>query len=968
MNESQTPFPWQAEWIWGGGEESPRNEWRCFRQSLQTSEQLPAHASLKITADSRYVLYVNGEQVGRGPVRSWPFELAYDEYEISHLLKADTDNVIAVLVMHYGVSTFQYLRGRGGLLVQVHTEDQAQPLLITDASWKTAIHEGFDPTSSRISCQLAFTEIIDARKWNEAWTTTDFNDTDWNQAVAIGAVGMKPWTTLVERSIPYLTEEPRYPERVEALQSVKPVPWSAVFDLRNLFDPESANHANNITFIGYLATQIRVEKPTKVTLGSVDHGRASWQLSVNGTWLEPSAFTGEPPEQSISFDLLAGNNLIMLSLSGNIHGHGFHLGIDCDEPFSLHLPEIHGVRAGAANESLSAFVSIGPFDLVEQIDHQPPLPFREDHPDFVRARGIANEADLADFKQWIKPVSSQLVSLNDVFSACVWKKSSHTHPVPHKLQNAVIPGPDAAVVPIYPDLDTELTIDFGQELTGYLVFEVEAPAGTIIDLYGYEYQDEGQIQHTYQLDNTLRYVCREGRQVYTSLVRRGLRYLSFTVREAAAPIKVFSVKMLQSNYPVAEVGRFKSSDPLLNDIWQISQHTTRLCMEDTFVDCPAFEQAYWVGDARNEALINYYLFGSREIVEHCLRLVPGSSFQSPLYVDQVPSGWNSVIPNWTFFWVTACLEYSRFSGDQKFAADMWPHIKFTLEHYLTKLDEQGLLNMQGWNLLDWAAFEQPRSGVVTPQNMFLVKALRDGAELAKTAGDESGGLRFFTYADELSGAINTYLWNHERNAYIDCIHTDGRLSATTSMQTQVVAVLCDIAEGDRKQVLEQYLVQPPSSFVQIGSPFMSFFYYEALAKMGRMDLLLADMRKQYGAMIDLDASTCWEMYPAPGSKWPTRSHCHAWSAGPAYFLGAYILGVRGESSGWTKVIVAPEPTGLTWAKGTVPLPSGGRIDVSWQVEHSAKQIKLRLAAPQHIEIDVQAPDGYEITVHKIDIG
>ncbi len=77
-------------------------------------------------------------------------------------------------------------------------------------------------------------------------------------------------------------------------------------------------------------------------------------------------------------------------------------------------------------------------------------------------------------------------------------------------------------------------------------------------------------------------------------------------------------------------------------------------MEDTFVDCPAFEQVFWVGDSRNEALVSNYLYGVNDIVKRCLRLVPGSKDQTPLYADQVPSGWSSVIPNWTFFWAIAC--------------------------------------------------------------------------------------------------------------------------------------------------------------------------------------------------------------------------------------------------------------------------------------------------------------------------
>ncbi|QYR24082.1 glycoside hydrolase family 78 protein [Paenibacillus sp. sptzw28] len=979
---------WQASWIWGAGEESPRNEWRCFRKVFSLPAKMSERAAVKITGDSRYVLYVNGHHVGRGPVRSWPFELAYDEYEIGHLLRRGAENVIAVLVMHFGVSTFQYLRGRGGLIAQIESGDSREPLLATDETWKTMIHAGHDTYSSRMSCQLPFTEITDSRAWNESWHLLEYDESGWESAVVIGPAGMEPWVRLVEKTIPHLTEEPVYPVRVESLHSVKPVPWAAVIDLRNLFAPESADHANNVQFSGLVATVIRVAKATKFIIGNVDSGRIMSLYGVNGVWHGIEAFTGKSPERFLEVNLRQGDNLIMLDVNGQSHGHGFHIGFDCEEPFEVLAPPLPGKPSSQAvvtsgnnetpvpltspNKVSPHFIAIGPFDTVEVIDHRDTRPLLRDHPDFERAKRSSAAGELAELADWIKPVPAQMVNLSDVFTACVWKKSRRAQPVPHTLQNAVIAGANAAFLPMVPDMDTELVIDFGRELSGYIAFDIDASAGTVVDLYGFEFMHDGWIQHTYTLDNTLRYICREGRQTYTSNVRRGLRFLMVTVRGSTAPVKLYEVKMLQSNYPVADVGRFHCSDPLLNDIWQISRNTTILCMEDTFVDCPAFEQAFWVGDARNEALINYYLFGASDIVERCLRLVPGSSFQTPLYADQVPSGWNSVIPNWTFFWVTACLEYHRFSGDRAFAEDMWPHVRFTLDHFLQRLDDKGLLRMKGWNFLDWAAFEQPMDGVVTPQNMFLVKGLRDAARLAEAAGEREAAQRYLESARQLRAAIDEQLWDDNRQAYLDCIHADGSPSVTISMQTQVVAFLCGIAEGERARVLEQYIAVPPASFVQIGTPFMSFFYHEALAELNRIELLLEDIRTQYGVMVEYEASSCWEKYPSSGArsnpKLLTRSHCHAWSAGPAYFLSAYVLGVRGVTPGWSKVVVAPQPAGLAWAKGAVPLPDGGRIDVSWRVNESGRRLTVRITAPHDLEIETLTPEGYEMKVERIDIG
>src|SRR5690606_1492893 len=446
----------------------------------------------------------------------------------------------------------------------------------------------------------------------------------------------------------------------------------------------------------------------------------------------------------------------------------------------------------------------------------------------------------------------------------------------------------------------------------------------------FEYMNGDYRQEMYRMDNTLRYVTRNGYQKYISNVRRGLRYVMVTVRNMNSPVKIHRLRMIQSNYPVSEIGQFVSSDPLLNDIWEISRHTTKLCMEDTFVDCPTFEQTYWVGDSRNEALINYYLFGSLDIVKRCLKLVPPSKEVTPLYMSQVPSGWNNVIPNWKFFWAIACKKYYDQTEDIDFVQDMWQKVKYTLDYYLTHLNKDDLFSISAWNLLDWAPMDQPNEGVVAHQNMFLAKTLKEASTLADIAGDLQAKVDYEHAYSSLKAAINKALWSNEKNAYSDCIKRNGEFSETYSMQTQVVAYVCDIADGEREEIIENYLVNPPIDFVQIGSPFISFFYYEALTKAGKHSFMLDDIRKNYGVMIEYGATTCWEMYPQRigdeiDPRNLTRSHCHAWSAAPGYFLGKYVLGVSSAAPGWKKVIINPQPGDLDWAKGAVPLPNGGVV-------------------------------------------
>jgi len=966
---------WLADWIWTGREPSPRNEWWCFRKTFEVPDEGWDTARICLTADSRYVLYLNGERIGRGPVRSWPFEQSYDTHEVGHLLRPGEANTLAVLVLHFGVSTFYYLRGRGGLLAQLdlmHGDEPARTIA-TDTSWKTARYLAQDSRSPRMSCQHAFAERIDARTWDPGWTKTGFDDSSWPGGAIVGPVGMEPWSALVARDIPPLTEEPVRPSRVESLRRVVPVRWTAAVDVRNQMAPGSEDHANPVTYAGYLATIVRASEACRARFSFPTFAASAvGACAINGVLHERQEFGGTEPERHLEAGLRAGDNWVVMDVSGYDHGHGFHIGIDSEVPFEVISPVEDGLDG-------SPFVTIGPFGAVVHGPEDAPyaaegvsdtlsyIAGRSDEdptydPEAYRAAGtVSSREDLARLDEWVRPVPGWLVSLDDVFTACTWVREGQTRPVPASLQSVVAANPVPAEVPLFENADTEMIVDFGRELSGYLAFEVEAPEGTVIDLYGFEYLHDGERQDTFGLDNTLRYVCCGGRQVYESPVRRGLRYLMVVVRRDAGPVRVYGVRMLQSNYPVAEVGAFRCSDALLNEVWEISRHTTRLCMEDTFVDCPAYEQAFWVGDSRNEALINYYIFGGDEIVKRCLRLVPGSKFQSPLYSDQVPSGWSSVIPNWTFFWVVACNEHYLRTEDLPFAREMWPHVCYTLDRYLERLDDCGLMAIRAWNLLDWAPMDQPGDGVVAHQNAFFVRALRAAAWLADTVGDARRSAAYAASAKDLKAAMNEHLWSGEREAYLDSIHADGTRSDTFSVQTQVVAYLCGVAEGERAARIENYLRESPPDFVQIGSPFMSFFYYEALVEAGKPAAMIEDMRENYGRMVDHGATTCWEEYPevsehpSRGSRFPTRSHCHAWSAAPGYFLGTTVLGVRTVSPGWRRIVVEPHPCGLTWARGSVPLPGEGRIAVAWELEADGRTMRLRIEAPRGLSVEAKLP-------------
>src|SRR5215469_12133793 len=89
-----------------------KNRWFLFRKAVRLPAA-PTAAPLSITVDGRYVLYVNGAELGRGPVRCSPLFQRYDDYDLASALQAG-DNVIAVLIHTYGRDTAFYETVKGG--------------------------------------------------------------------------------------------------------------------------------------------------------------------------------------------------------------------------------------------------------------------------------------------------------------------------------------------------------------------------------------------------------------------------------------------------------------------------------------------------------------------------------------------------------------------------------------------------------------------------------------------------------------------------------------------------------------------------------------------------------------------------------------------------------------------------------------------------------------------------------------
>ena len=127
-----------ARWIGFGDPTSKHADARfAFRKMLKLAAQ-PASAPVHVTADARYILRVNGEFVGRGPARGFPWAQPYDEYDLAPFLRPGP-NWIAAEVYQFGKGNGVYAStGRTGLLIEGELQFSPGEVIPirTDATWQ----------------------------------------------------------------------------------------------------------------------------------------------------------------------------------------------------------------------------------------------------------------------------------------------------------------------------------------------------------------------------------------------------------------------------------------------------------------------------------------------------------------------------------------------------------------------------------------------------------------------------------------------------------------------------------------------------------------------------------------------------------------------------------------------------------------------------------------------------------------
>lgn len=512
-----------------------------------------------------------------------------------------------------------------------------------------------------------------------------------------------------------------------------------------------------------------------------------------------------------------------------------------------------------------------------------------------------------------------------------------------------------------------LLLDFGKETFGFVKLHGLKGKGKANLYYG-ESKDEALATETCEtMDNLEIDRSTAGDSILD--LSKAFRFVNI---QLDAGVSVDSVSMLYEYLPVADRGKFRSSDAQLNKIWDIAKYTMELTTREFFIDGIKRDRWIWSGDAYQSYLMNYYLAFDSPSVKRTTLALRGK--------EPVSAHINTIM-DYTFYWFLGVHDYYKYTGDKEFVVQLYPRMKSLIDYCLSRRNANGMMEgLAGdWVFIDWAE-KLSKQGEVSFEQLLFCRSLETMALCADLANDASGAAEYRKTAADLKTKIFAAYWNNDKKALVHS-PVDGVQSDNVTRYANMFGIFFDYFNKEQKEQVK-HSVLLNDKVQKIVTPYMRFYELEALCAMGEQDYVLKEIKDYWGGMLDLGATSFWEEYN-PDKKGEEhyamygrqfgKSLCHAWGASPIYLMGRYYLGVQPISAGYETYSIQPVLGGLKWMEGSVPTPAGdikiycstNEIRVNSPVGTGVLKVKSRTKPVCKNAAVVSKGNGlYEITLKK----
>lgn len=538
--------------------------------------------------------------------------------------------------------------------------------------------------------------------------------------------------------------------------------------------------------------------------------------------------------------------------------------------------------------------------------------------------------------------------------------------------------------------DGRWIVDLGQNIAGWLRISVTETEGTQVTItYGEHLTPDGSAVDTESTGHFATgviqqdiYVCKgEGPETWEPrFTYQGFRYAEISGLTEMPTSKSVQGVLVHSDVPSR--GSFSCSEPLLNQMVEVSKWTIVDNLHSIPEDCPHREKCGWTGDAHLMAETAIYHYDMAQFFVKYLVDIEGVLGRGgKQYIKRTPT--KALIPpmvapgkrlnlestaDWGVAIVLIPWYLQVYYGDEAIVERCYPHMK-TWATYEWGFVEDGLLKhgLGDWCPPLWDRKTNPDAMECKPDisaTLFYLEALRILSIMAGQQGDGA----FAVWCQEKSGLLSREF--NEKT--LQAVEQTNAWSYGSQTANALALKFNIVPENKAKDVLNglRWDIEARHQGHHACGVFGLKHLYTTLAERGQPDLaysVLTNPTFPSHTYILGCGMTTWpeRQFPmAANEPYGARSYNHPFHSGFATFFHEIVSGIRPdpEQPGFKHIILKPVPLSqITWAKAEHECLYGV-IKSGWRIKDHAFiwdiEIPANCSATVHVPgIQVVAPDG-----------
>jgi hypothetical protein len=478
-------------------------------------------------------------------------------------------------------------------------------------------------------------------------------------------------------------------------------------------------------------------------------------------------------------------------------------------------------------------------------------------------------------------------------------------------------GPDGWLVPATTAHEGRfLTFALPVQSLGWPQIEIEAPAGTIIELITQEGHDP--VQGPAWLETAhhcwSRLICHGGQQVFETFDFESFRWLQLHIRSPDGPVVVRRCGLRRRRYPWPQEPSLRCAEPALDRLFRAAINTLHNSAHDLVVDGCGRERQQYSGDGGHQLIAIRHLFGDTALAARFLRTWSEGLTIDGYFLDCWPAydrlnritqrqlgltKWGPILDHGIGF-VFDHYRHWMETGDLEASREAWPRLVRQLAYIEALVGDDGLLPVEGLGVptvwMDHIGFQRQRHKRCA-FNLYAIAMLRDSmAPLARAFADAPIAARAESLATRLHRATLAAFWDSDLRLFVDNRPWQAEEGGPrTHDRTLATAVLHHLAPDDDASAMVDELAAMPDR-CGWSYPANAGWRLHALAQAGRSDVVVGDLRTRWAGMASVLGNTTlqedWVAHPDSGQEW---SHCP---------LGAFnaliqdVIGLRPTSPGF----------------------------------------------------------------------